>query len=97
MVCKFSITNFYLIEVASCEVCQRVNGKLAHVRPQLHPVPVKSPWYHIGIDFIGPISPRFKSGTSYILNVSDYFSKWTEAFVTPDKSAAQTSACLFKV
>ena len=25
--------------------------------PELHPVPVKSPWFHLGIDFVGPINP----------------------------------------
>ena len=37
---------------------------------ELHPVPVVSPWYHIGIDFIGPFTPA-SQGCSYILTISD--------------------------
>ena len=45
-------------QVEVCDVCQRTNRKLATVAPELHPVPVVSPWYHLGIDLIGPITPR---------------------------------------
>ena len=38
-------------------MCQQINRKKTTGVPQLHPVPVKSPWYHIGIDFIGPLTP----------------------------------------
>ena len=31
--------------------------------PEMHAVPVKSPWHHIGIDFIGPIAHKSPSGT----------------------------------
>ena len=43
--------------------------------PELHPLPVVSPWYHIGIDFIGPISPSSQQGKKYILTISDYFTQ----------------------
>jgi hypothetical protein len=65
--------------VSTCDVCQRVNGKLTCGRPELHCVPVQSPWFHVGIDFVGPISPPSVSGNSYILTLSDYFTKWVEA------------------
>ncbi len=40
--------------------------------PELHPVPVKSPFYHIGIDFVGPITPISEDGSryNYILTIS---------------------------
>ena len=28
---------------------------------ELHPLPVKTLWYHVGIDFIGPIRPTLKA------------------------------------
>ena len=31
--------------------------------PEMHPVPVNSPWHHIRIDFIGPIAYISPSGT----------------------------------
>eukprot|EP00731_Ephydatia_muelleri_P011380 Em0006g274a len=54
--------------VARCDICQRANRKLVHTAPELHPVPVKSPWHHIGIDFVGPILES-KSGNLYILTI----------------------------
>ena len=65
--------------------------------PSLNPIAVKSTWYRIGIDFIGPLSPAADDGSTFILIVSDYFSKWVEAVPTPDKSAATVSTTLFKV
>ena len=57
------------------------------VAPELHPVPVVSPWYHIGIDLIGPISPESQQGNRYILTISDYFTKFVDAITLPDKEA----------
>ena len=65
--------------------------------PELHPIPVKSPWYHVGIDFIGPISPTADDGSRYILTLSDYCTKWVEAIPTPDKSASSVATVFFKV
>jgi len=65
--------------------------------PQLNPIPVKSPWYHVCIDFIGPLSPTSSDGSKYILTISDYFTKWVEAIGTPDKSAPTVAQHLFKV
>ena len=66
-------------------------------RPELHCVPVKSPWFHIAIDFIGPINPVSAAGNCYILTVSDYFTKFTEAVPLPDKGAFGVAKSLFKV
>ena len=55
--------------------------------PELHPVPIKSPWFHIGMDFIGPISPISEKGNRYILTISDYFTKYAWAKALPTKEA----------
>ena len=65
--------------------------------PELHPIPVVSPWYHIGIDFIGPVSPPSSNGSRYILTISDYFTKFVEAFALESKHAEGVAATLFKV
>ena len=65
-----------------------------HTAPELHPVPVKSPWNHIGIDFVGPLV-KSKSENQYILTVCDYFSKWVEA--VPSKHAIGVANALYKV
>ena len=71
--------------MSSCDVCQRNNRKQITDVPELHPVPVKSPWHHIAIDFIGPINPVSTKGNKYILTISDYFTKFVNAIPLPDK------------
>ena len=64
---------------------------------ELHPIPVKSPWYHIGIDFIGPTKTTSTMNNRYILTISDYCSKWVEAVALPSKCASGVASALFKV
>ena len=47
-----------------------MNKKLMITRPELHPVPVKSAWYHIGMDFVGPIHPMTHNGNQFILTIN---------------------------
>ena len=74
-----------------------MNKKISSTMPELHPVPVTSPWYHIGIDFVGPITPLSRSGNRFILTMSDYFTKWVEAVALPSKCAQGVAESLFKV
>ena len=85
------------MQLLKCDVCQRMNRKLTTGRPQLHPVAVKSPWYQIGIDYFGPISPPASDGSRYILTVCDYFTKWVEAIPTTDKEGSNVYMQLYKV
>ena len=64
-----------------------MNQKHSIEKPELHSVPVHSPWFHVGIDFVGPISPPPASGNSYILTLSDYYTKWVKAVPLPTKEA----------
>jgi len=82
---------------SGCDVCQHMNRKMTTGTPELHPIPVKSPWHQIGIDFVGPLSSKADDGSRYILTVSDYFTKWVEAVPTTDKSASTVADVLFKV
>ena len=63
----------------------------------LHPVPLHSPWHHIGIDFIGRIHPISTNGNRFVLKISDYFTKWVEAIPLPTKCALGVAKALFKV
>lgn len=74
-----------------------MNRKLTCGKPELHCVPVHSPWFHVGIDFVGPVSPPSLSGNSYILTLSDYFTKWVEAVPLPTKAAHGVATVLLKV
>ena len=85
------------LQLSKCDVCQRMNRKLTTGVPELHPIPVKAPWYMVGIDFIGPLSPVAKDGSRYILTISDYFTKWVEVVPTVNKMASTVASSLFKV
>jgi len=83
--------------VKRCPECQLNNPKLERERPALHPVPIKSPWYHIGMDFVGPISPTSRNGNRYILTISDYFTKYAWAKALPTKEAVGVVAAMKEV
>ena len=51
----------------------------------MNPIPLKSPWFHLGINFIGPIPPPSSAGNQYILTVSDYFTQFAWAHRLPTK------------
>ena len=74
-----------------------MNKKLERGRPELHPIAVKSPWHHLGMDFIGPISPTSQAGNRYILTVSYYFTKFAWAKALPTKEAAGVVSALKEV
>ena len=73
---KFNPGSVIFLQLSKCDVCQRMNRKLTTGVPELHPIPVKAPWYMVGIDFIGPLIPVAKDRSRYILTISDYFTKW---------------------
>lgn len=51
---------------------------------------VSAVWELIGIDLTGPL-PKTSSGFQYILTVTDYFSKWVEAFPLKTKTAVEVA------
>ena len=74
-----------------------MNKKLTTEHPELYPVPVKSPWHHLGMDFLGPVSPPSQGGNWYILTVSDYFTKFAFAKAMPTKEAVNVVSALKEV
>ena len=81
------------VYVQSCDACQR-RGKYKRNEP-LHPIPVHSPFYQIGIDFVGPL-PRTKSRNKYIITAIDYLTKWPEAKAVPEATAEQTATFIYE-
>ena len=51
----------------------------------------------MGIDYIGPLSPESQDGCKYILNSSDYFTKWVEAVHTKENKAVTFAFVLYKL
>ena len=85
------------MQISTCDQCQRVNSKLTTTTPELHPVPVQSPWFRVGIDFVGPVTPESVHGNNYILTLCNYFTKWVEAVPLPTKEAPGVAKSLLKV
>ena len=57
---------------------------------------MKSPWYHLGVDFIGSIAYKSPAGNRYIQTIMGYCMKWA-AVATPEKSEYQIANSLFKL
>ena len=66
------------------------------ITSELHPISLKSPWYDIGINFVGPFTTSTMN-IRYILTINDYCSKWVEAIALPSKCASGVASALFKV
>ena len=71
--------------VASCHLCQ--TRKISHQGPvgKLQPLEIKSPFYRIGIDILGPLPSS--SNNRYIIVCIDYFTKWVETKAVHSPSA----------
>ena len=63
--------------VRTCDVCQKRERKRGEA--PLEPIKKPStPFYHIGIDVMGPL-PRSWTGKQYVIVAIDHFTKWVEA------------------
>ena len=55
-------------------------------RAALHKVPVGAPLDCMAIDILGEL-PETGNGNKSVLVITDYFTKWTQAFDLPDQTA----------
>ncbi|KAL5499988.1 hypothetical protein EMCRGX_G011472 [Ephydatia muelleri] len=83
--------------VSTCDRCQKMNSKLTTATPELHPVPVQSPWFHLwnGLHWSN-ISCVLKRKSFFILTISDYFTKWVEAVPLPTKESSGDAQALMR-
>ena len=70
----------------NCEVCCRQNNPRVKPRAPLVTSKVGYPGERVTMDIVGPF-PKSANGNKYILVVSDYFTRWTEAFPIPNQEA----------
>ena len=54
---------------------------------------VGEPMKRIAIDILGPL-PESNAGNKYIMIVTDYFTRWTEAFALPNQEALTIARAL---
>ncbi len=81
------------IRVASCDICASRKKPQKAVIPLFsitHPV---KPFDMVGIDFVGPLTVT-DNGNKYILVLTDYATRWVEAFVTSDMKASTVASIL---
>ena len=69
--------------VTGCEICTRRKGPNAKKIAPMQLVPSGIPMDRIATGILGEL-PIMENGNRYILVVSDYFTKWTEAFPMPN-------------
>lgn len=80
------ITNDIKRWCATCILCQRRKPGPGIGKSPMEHVTVYGPMECIAIDLMGPL-PLTENGNQYIMVVSDYFTKWTEAYSLPDQRA----------
>ena len=78
--------------INSCDSCQRF-GPLHPVKRELKTLLNLQPMDMIGIDFMGPISPRTPNDNRYILLAVDYFSRYS--FARPTRTADERTVVTF--
>ena len=66
-------------------MCCQVKPGVKH-RAHLNQIPVAAPLDRIAIDILGEL-PETDNGNKYVLVLSDYFTKWTEAYPLPNQTA----------
>ena len=68
-----------------CQECQQVKPGPRY-KAKLQQEPVAGRFERVAIDIMGEL-PLTVNGNKYILVISDYFTKWTQAFALPDQTA----------
>ena len=71
----------------TCAPCAARKTPAPRGRAALHSIQAGYPMQMVAVDILGPF-PESDSGNSYILVVSDYFTRWTEAYAIPNQEAA---------
>ena len=79
--------------IASCKICSQHNQPTSSGKAPLKPIEVGEPFTFWAMDYMGPL-PVTTRGNKHILVVMDHFTKWCEAFATPDQKARTVAEIL---
>ena len=69
-----------------CDLCHSRKKPNKTHRAPMQKYNVGLPLERVAMDILGPL-PQTNSGNKYVLVVSDYFTKWTEAYAIPNQEA----------
>ncbi|CAL9696274.1 unnamed protein product [Knipowitschia caucasica] len=80
--------------VSQCVECQK---SALTIKQETKPIPIEvsQPFELVGMDLIGKVV-KTEAGNEYIAVMIDYFTKWSEAYPLPSKTAADVAQCILK-
>ena len=76
-----------------CAPCQKRKYPTKSMKAPMKQYQVGEPMERIAIDILGPL-PESNAGNKYIMIVTDYFTRWTEAFALPNQEALTIARAL---
>ena len=76
-----------------CKICNEKNSPTNRNAAPLGHISVSQPFTFWAMDYMGPL-PETSRGNKHILVVVDHFTKWCEAFATPDQKASTVAPLL---
>ena len=82
--------------VKQCSACNQNKKGNRTPRSALESYHAGFPMERVHLDILGPINPRSKSGSSYILVMVDQFTKWVELAALPAQNAELTAKAFLK-
>ena len=71
----------------NCAQCAARKKPSSSARAPLQSIKVGSPLQMVAVDIVGPF-PESQTGNNHILVITDYFTRWTEAYAIPNQEAA---------
>ena len=74
-------------------MCGSRNNPQCKPRAPLVPSKVGFPGERLAMDVVGPF-PKSDQGNKYVLIISDYFTRWTEAYPIPNQEAVTIAETL---
>lgn len=78
-----------------CIICASKKNPEKKARAEMVSIKTGAPLEKLALDILGPL-PRTKRGNRFILVLSDYFTKWTEAYALRNHKAKTVAKVVFE-